>query len=400
MYYGEVIERKGRRYAAIESTLMMVVGLYMSLLSPNLILFSIGVFFFNAGFRGFYNASLLCLAEVMNEVSRTSTPMVLSIGWALGQIVIAILGIFITSWKLIFLLTALPLTFLLYQTYQWTKESPRFLVVKHEFEKAKKVVEEIALVNGNSFSRYEMVEEISYKEKMRAYREIMGEGEVTSRLRHHSYFSLFKYSSIRVRVIIVGLIWSIFSLSYFISARSPINPNRGIPFNIALAGVVEIAAYMVSILTSLNYHRLFFIKRLVIVAGIIHLCYYFVYPLHEYHGFPKVLVMTLNISVRVIVSIGNPFLAIYALELFPTSIRHFALGMLGFITKLMYMLSTYFDGFWTSREIHANFVIGGLFLGSYLMTAKLRETYRKSLKDNLSEDGDGTMMDEMKVEII
>ena len=148
-------------------------------------------------------------------------------------------------------------------------------------------------------------------------------------------------------MIIVGVIWSIFSLSYFISAFSQINPNHGIPFNIALAGVVEIVAYMVSILTSLNYHRLFFIKRLVVVAGVIHLCYYFVDPSVEYHGLSKVIVMTLNISVRVIVSVGNPFLAIYALELFPTSIRHFALGMLGFITKLMYMVSTYFDVFWS-----------------------------------------------------
>ena len=40
---------------------------------------------------------------------------------------------------------------------------------------------------------------------------------------------------------------------------------------------------------------------------------------------------------------GNTFLAIYSIELFPTSIRHFALGMLGFITKLMYMLSFIFD---------------------------------------------------------
>lgn len=66
LYYGEVIERRGRRYGAIESMAMMVGGLYLSLLSSNVILFSIGVFFFNAGFRGFYNASLLCLSEVMN----------------------------------------------------------------------------------------------------------------------------------------------------------------------------------------------------------------------------------------------------------------------------------------------------------------------------------------------
>lgn len=73
---------------------------------------------------------------------------------------------------------------------------------------------------------------------MSAYRRAMGDGEIMSRLKHHSYMSLFNYSSIRIRVLIVGGIWSIFSLSYFISANSHINPDRSIPFNIALAGVV------------------------------------------------------------------------------------------------------------------------------------------------------------------
>ena len=141
---------------------------------------------------------------------------------------------------------------------------------------------------------------------------------------------------------------------------------------------------MVSILTSLNNHRIFFIKRLLIFAGIVHICYYFIGPLNEYHGFSKVIVMTFDIGVRVLMSVGNTFLAIYAIELFPTSIRHFALGMLGFITKLMYMLSTYFNNFWSYREIHPNFVIGILLLACYFTTSKLRETHRRNFKDNLS----------------
>ena len=62
LYYGEVIERKGRRWATVETTAVMVVGLIVSLLAGNVTLFSLGVFLFNAGFRGFYNASLLTLS--------------------------------------------------------------------------------------------------------------------------------------------------------------------------------------------------------------------------------------------------------------------------------------------------------------------------------------------------
>lgn len=64
---------------------------------------------------------------------------------------------------------------------------------------------------------------------------------------------------------------------------------------------------------------------------------------HLYTGGAKIGVMILEIGVRILMSYGNTFLAIYSIELFPTSIRHFALGMLGFITKLMYMLSFIFD---------------------------------------------------------
>ena len=120
LYYGSVIERKGRRYAVIESMIMMTGGIYISIISGSITLFSIGVFFFNAGFRGLYNASLLSLTEVMNDVSRASTPMVLSIGWALGQIFLAMFAYFTSSWRIIFIVTVIPLTVLTYYTYRFT----------------------------------------------------------------------------------------------------------------------------------------------------------------------------------------------------------------------------------------------------------------------------------------
>ena len=42
----------------------MVGGLVLAMVSGSAVLFAIGVFFYNAGFRGFYNASLLSIAEV------------------------------------------------------------------------------------------------------------------------------------------------------------------------------------------------------------------------------------------------------------------------------------------------------------------------------------------------
>lgn len=141
----------------------------------------------------------------------------------------------------------------------------------------------------------------------------MPDTNILSTQKHHSYASLLMFSSIRIRILVVGFIWSLISLSYFISANGQINPNRSASFNIALAGVIEIIAYIFSLVNSLNSGRVHFIKRLIIAASIVHLLYFFVQPHDSYTGVAKGLVMGLDISVRILMSIGNTFLAIYTI---------------------------------------------------------------------------------------
>ena len=134
----------------------MVGGLVLAMLSGSAVLFAIGVFFFNAGFRGFYNASFLSIAEVSEKVLRTSSPMVLSIGWALGQIIIALICIFLMSWRIIFFITAVPLGILYYYIHFHTRDSPRFCVTKHEFATAKAIVQQISQVNNRKLGEIEL----------------------------------------------------------------------------------------------------------------------------------------------------------------------------------------------------------------------------------------------------
>jgi hypothetical protein len=56
----------------------------------------------------------------MNETSRASTPMVLAIGWASGQILIALICVWVTSWRMIFFYTLVPLAILTYYVYKYT----------------------------------------------------------------------------------------------------------------------------------------------------------------------------------------------------------------------------------------------------------------------------------------
>lgn len=77
--------------------------------------------------------------------------MLFSIGWALGQIIVAFLCLFL-PWQVIFILTTIATTAMLLLSYMHhILDSPRFEVCKHRFGVARDIVAEIAFVNGRRF---------------------------------------------------------------------------------------------------------------------------------------------------------------------------------------------------------------------------------------------------------
>ncbi len=72
-------------------------------------------------------------------------------------------------------------------------------------------------------------------------------------------------------------------------------------------------AYFGSMVTSLNFGRIFVIKRLIVLSTIIHILFYFIDPNYSYVGFGKFIVMLLNIAVRILMAVGNTFIAIYVI---------------------------------------------------------------------------------------
>ena len=111
---------------------------------------------------------------------------------------------------------------------------------------------------------------------------------------------------------LVSALWSLISLSYFISANSQLDATRSYSFNIGLAGVVEIVAYFGSMLTSLHIGRMLVIRRIVVAAAVVHILYFFA-PLLGASSLGRFIILVLDVLVRVIVAFGNTFLAIYSI---------------------------------------------------------------------------------------
>lgn len=105
--------------------------------------------------------------------------------------------------------------------------------------------------------------------------------------------------------------------------------------------------------------------------------------------------MFLDMLTRITMSMGNVFFIVYSVEVFPTCVRHFAIGLLGFATKFIYMAAPRYVQFWEVREIHPNFVVGILLVVGFFFVNKLRET-KGHFNDNLDEDESGLLMTEIK----
>lgn len=59
--------------------------------------------------------------------------------------------------------------------------------------------------------------------------------------------------------------------------------------------------------------------------------------------------MILDMLTRISMSMGNVFFVVYSVEVFPTCVRHFAIGLLGFATKFVFMISQRYVNFWEYR---------------------------------------------------
>lgn len=58
----------------------------------------------------------------------------------------------------------------------------------------------------------------------------------------------------------------------------------------------------------------------------------------------------------------------------------------------MYMLSLPLNTYYSSRNIHPNFILGLLFCATYPFLVKLRETKDHQFKDYLDEDTDNNLL--------
>lgn len=100
-------------------------------------------------------------------------------------------------------------------------------------------------------------------------------------------------------------------------------------------GLGELVAYLYSGYISLRHPRKSILRGIMWTAGLIHLAFFAFLKTDKHSFIIKIASFSSIIALRLAISTGNCIFNVYIAELYPTTVRHYAFGYFGFVTKLI-----------------------------------------------------------------
>ncbi|KAG0568457.1 hypothetical protein KC19_6G020900 [Ceratodon purpureus] len=147
--WGFVSDMKGRRLGFLATALFTFFFGLLSAWSPTYLFLLLARTFVGFGLGGSSVVFSLCM-EFLPASSRGFWLVFMEVLWTVGSVLSALLAWLILpnhSWRILVAVSALPFLLLLV-FYSWVPESPRYLMVKGDVEGARKVISQVAYING------------------------------------------------------------------------------------------------------------------------------------------------------------------------------------------------------------------------------------------------------------
>lgn len=237
LVFGQLSDSVGRRPTLLFSYVLNVSAGILSAFSPSFAMFCILRFFTAVGGGGFYTVSFVILLELVSPSYRSMVGIAINFGWCLAFISLPGVAWIVRDW--FWMQLALTIPKLLFIPVFWmVPESPRWLLIRNEKEKFKRVVSKAARKNGISES---FVESEMEKLLIKTDEIISSSTKSTT-----TVFDLFKTPRLRRSTLILFYNWLVNSFIYFGLSYNTgdLSPDPYISF--FLSGAVEFPAYLLT----------------------------------------------------------------------------------------------------------------------------------------------------------
>ena len=375
----------------------------LSLFSFKLFIFGIAIFLMNFGFYGFFTTSLVYFSEISSNNMRILGPICFFLAISMGKIFMCLIFYFFENWRFLIILNLIPLLFLT-SFLKFFIESPRFLLTQKNFPEAKTSLELIAKINKKILPDFILEEEQKSFEMQDYIAKILKVDENNTfkiKSKKYHFSDIFKYNSLRVRTIIFSILWTLVIFSLRVNNENYDNYSNFLILNEIIKNCVEMIGYLVSGYLALNYPRRGLVKSTSLITGFIFLGFSFFghNPSLISNPIYRMISICLIISSKIILFIANFTFVVYTIEVFPTCIRHFAIGFFFSLFSFVSIFSLPYIDIYDNISFKNPFIFLGIlfFLGAFFMK-KLRETYNFGIRDNIIEQNDFLLDNSLIVE--
>ena len=374
---------------------LLAIGLFFSFA---LLIFVILFFLCNFLEAGIFLTMLIYTMEICSENLRPITVSLYLMALALGQVILPVLLGIYCNWRVLGIFYMSPIMLILLIYMRVMVDGPRFLIVKKTFQEAKKSLEYLALMNDRiqelpKENEYKFEEEVKCQEMQGNLAKLLHieNQEIFSKPNKHNFFCLFKYNSLRVRSFIFLYFFAIFFLGINFAYHNYPEFTSDIYLNHMIHGFIKMFGFLIGGYLILNFQRKVVLKNLLFIAGvanILMIIYSFTYKF-------AIELIIINIIAQITFDAGVCLLIIYVTEVYPTVVRHYALGFFMAFGILMMIFGKLLFHLFEVIGVPAAVPLGVLCLLGIGVMNKLRETFGLGIRENLVEENDALLNNEI-----
>ncbi|KAG1693180.1 Organic cation transporter 1 [Nymphon striatum] len=308
--------------------------------------------------------------EVCCSRQRTILGNFASTGFALGFGAFAGIAYFVRDWQYLTLIASAPIVILfIYACF--LSESPLWLISQGQVTEAKEVILKIAKMNN-----IKNIDEAKLKKILHKHQEDL-ETETKSSV---SLIDVFYTPNMRKKTLIMYFIWLVNALVYYGLTVNVGDLNGNVYIHFTLSGIVELPAYLLTILVMLKFGKRSPTSCAFFIGGISLLLTLIV---------PKKLtwlLVTLSMIGKFGISASFVMTYVYSSELFPTVIRNIGIGSSSMIGRLGSIASPFISDLGNSSgKFIPPTLYGVSALIAGLLVLLLPETQNMDLPETLEE---------------
>ncbi|XP_067676241.1 organic cation transporter protein-like [Haliotis asinina] len=375
---GAIGDRIGRKKALYLCVVLLTTGGIILNWSSNFVMFVILRFINGASATGIYATCFVMGMEIVGPSKRVWTGIMIAVSFALGETILCGVAYFIRDWHTLELATAVPVGIFL--VYWWLiPESPRWLMNEFRYQEAEVIIRRAADVNR-----------VTLPDNMFEPQETTDDETDDDDKPKGSFIHLFTTSAMCIRTLIIFFNWLVVSMVYYGLSLNSDNLGAGsLHLNFLLVGLVEFPACALVLLLLNRLGRKILHCASMLIGGVSCILTIFTI-LYAEQSLQWVTVLLAMVG-KLWTTTGFVVIYIFSSELFPTVIRHSAVGASCSLARVGGMIAPYIADW--GKFVGGDFgralpllMFGSLSVLAGLLALLLPETLNRDLPETI-EDG-------------